>query len=53
MAEATPATKRQLGRLRKKIAIGSKEADRGKFVDGAKVFADVRERSAQRKRARK
>ncbi|HEV2687130.1 MAG TPA: hypothetical protein VGV35_01210 [Bryobacteraceae bacterium] len=40
-----------LAELRKKIAIGSKEADRGEFVDGKKVFAEIRRRSAERKRA--
>jgi antitoxin ParD1/3/4 len=37
--------------LRKEIAIGSTEADRGEFVDGDEVFAAVRKRSVERKRA--
>jgi antitoxin ParD1/3/4 len=42
----------RLARLRKEIAIGSDQADRGEFVDGAETFAAIRRRSAQRKRAR-
>lgn len=38
--------------LRKEIAIGSAEADRGEFVDGEETFASIRKRSAQRKRAK-
>ena len=35
--------------LRKEIALGAREADRGKFVDGARAFADIRRKSRQRK----
>jgi antitoxin ParD1/3/4 len=42
----------RLAELRKEIAIGSKQADRGEFVDGAEAFAEIRRRSAQRKRAK-
>jgi antitoxin ParD1/3/4 len=42
----------RLSELRKEIAIGSGEADRGEFVDGEETFAEIRERSAQRKRAK-
>jgi hypothetical protein len=35
--------------LRKEIALGAHEADRGKFVDGAKAFAGIRRKSKQRK----
>ncbi len=35
--------------LRKEIALGASEADRGKFVDGAKTFAHIRRKSKQRK----
>jgi antitoxin ParD1/3/4 len=42
----------RLAELRKEIAIGSDEADRGQFVDGAKTFAEIRRRSAERKRAK-
>jgi antitoxin ParD1/3/4 len=41
----------RLSELRKKIAIGSDQADRGEFVDGEKAFAEIRRRSAGRKRA--
>ena len=40
----------RLAQLRKEIAIGSKQADRGEFVDGAEAFAEIRRRSAGRKR---
>ncbi len=39
----------RLAELRKEIALGASEADRGKFVDGAKVVADIRRKSKQRK----
>jgi len=39
----------RLAELRKKIALGAREADRGKFVDGARTFADIRRKSKQRK----
>jgi predicted transcriptional regulator len=39
--------------LRKEIAIGTAEADRGEFVDGEEVFAEIRKRSAKQKRAKK
>jgi antitoxin ParD1/3/4 len=42
----------RLAELRKEIAIGSKQADRGEFVDGEKTFAEIRRRSAERKRAK-
>ena len=42
----------RLSELRKDIAAGIAEADRGQFVDGPRAFAKVRERSAQRRRVR-
>ncbi len=42
----------QLAELRREIAIGSEEADRGEFVDAKETFAEIRRRSADRKRAR-
>lgn len=42
----------RLSELRKEIAIGSEEADRGEFVDGKQTFAEIRRRSAVRKRAK-
>jgi antitoxin ParD1/3/4 len=42
----------RLAELRKAISIGSKQADRGEFVDGEETFAEIRRRSARRKRAK-
>src|ERR1700730_13259851 len=42
----------RLAELRKEIAIGIKKADRGQFVDRPEAFAKIRQRSAQRKRAK-
>lgn len=42
----------RIAELRKQIAIGAAEADRGEFVDGEEVFADIRKRSGARKRAK-
>jgi antitoxin ParD1/3/4 len=42
----------RLAELRKEIAVGSEQADRGKFVDGEKAFADIRRHSAARKRGK-
>ena len=53
LKEREELKKLRLAELRKEIAIGSEEADRGKFVDGAKTFAEIRRRSAERKRAKK
>jgi antitoxin ParD1/3/4 len=39
--------------LRKQIALGAKQADRGELVNGDQVFAQIRRRSSQRKRTRK
>lgn len=39
----------RLVELRKEIAIGSEQADRGQFVDGEEAFAQIRWRSAGRK----
>lgn len=41
----------RLADLRKEIAIGSEEADRGEFVDSEETFAKIRRRSVTRKRA--
>jgi hypothetical protein len=43
---------RVLAELRKEIAIGSEQADRGEFVDGKETFAQIRKRSAKRKRTK-
>jgi antitoxin ParD1/3/4 len=42
----------RLSELRKEIAIGSEQADRGEFVEGEATFAEIRRRSAERKRAK-
>ena len=39
----------RLAELRKEIALGARQADRGKFVDGARTFAEIRRKSKQRK----
>ena len=39
----------RLAELRKEIAAGSEQADRGQFVDGPEAFAKIRQRSAKRK----
>jgi antitoxin ParD1/3/4 len=41
----------RLAELRKEIALGSEQADRGEFVDGEETFSEIRRRSAMRKRA--
>ena len=41
----------RLAQLQKEIALGSKQADRGEFVDGAKAFREIRKHSAARHRA--
>jgi antitoxin ParD1/3/4 len=43
----------RLSELRREIAAGGAEADRGEFVDGEATFAQIRQRGAQRKRARR
>jgi len=40
----------RLAELRKEIAAGSAQADRGEFVDGLEAFKKIRRLSAQRKR---
>jgi antitoxin ParD1/3/4 len=42
----------RIAALRKEIAIGGAPADRGELVDGEQVFSEIRERSAERKRAK-
>src|ERR1700676_3642182 len=42
----------RLAELRREIAIGSEQADRGEFVDGEHTFIEIRRRSAARKRAK-
>lgn len=40
----------RLADLRKEIALGGEQADRGEFVDGPAAFASIRKRSAERKK---
>lgn len=42
----------RLAQLRKEIAIGGEQADRGEFVDGEETFTEIRRRSAAWKRAK-
>jgi len=42
----------RLAELRKEIAVGARQADRGQFVDGPEAFARIRQRGAQRKRSK-
>jgi antitoxin ParD1/3/4 len=42
----------RLAELRKQIAVGIGQADQGEFVDGKVAFTKLRERSAERKRAK-
>jgi antitoxin ParD1/3/4 len=43
----------RLAELRREIAIGSAEADRGELVAGNQVFSAIRKRSAERKRVKR
>ena len=40
----------RLAELRKEIALGGEQADRGELVDGPEAFAKIGKRSAQRKK---
>jgi antitoxin ParD1/3/4 len=42
----------RLAELRKEIAVGGEQADRGQFVNGPEAFAKLRQRSTQRKRSK-
>jgi antitoxin ParD1/3/4 len=52
LEEKEELKKLRLAELRKEIAMGSAEADRGEFVDGEETFSAIRTRSAGRKRAK-
>jgi antitoxin ParD1/3/4 len=43
----------RVAELRREIAIGSEQADRSEFVDGEQTFAEIRQRSAERKRVKR
>jgi antitoxin ParD1/3/4 len=52
LKEREELKKLRLAELRKAIAIGSEQADHGEFVDGEETFAEIRRRSAERKRSK-
>lgn len=52
LKEREELKKIRLAELRKEIAVGVEQADRGEFVDGPEAFDKVRQRSAQRKRGK-
>lgn len=43
----------RLDELRREIAVGSAQADRGQFVDGRDAFRRIRAKSSERRAARK
>jgi len=43
----------RLDELRREIAVGSAETDRGQFVDGKDAFRRIREKSGRRRAAHK
>lgn len=43
----------RLAELRKEIALGGEQADRGELVNGPEVFEKIRKRSAERKKRTK
>jgi antitoxin ParD1/3/4 len=50
LKEREDLRKARLEALRKEIAIGVEQADRGEFVDGKRVFQELRRRSGERRR---
>jgi antitoxin ParD1/3/4 len=52
LKEREDLKKLRLAELRREIAVGSEQADRGEFVDGPEAFAKIRQRSTQRKHAK-
>ena len=52
LKEREELKKLRLAELRRKIAIGSEQADRGEFVDGSQAFGKIRQRSVERKRVK-
>jgi antitoxin ParD1/3/4 len=53
LKEREELKKLRVAELRKEIAIGIEQADRGEFVDGVEAFAKIRKRSAERKRVKR
>ena len=52
LKEREDSKKLRFAALRKEIALGARQADRGEFVDGPPTFAKIRHKSAQQKRTR-
>ena len=52
LKEREELKKLRLAELRKQIAIGSEQADRGELIDGDEAFTRIRAKSASRKSAR-
>jgi antitoxin ParD1/3/4 len=50
LEERETARQEALEELRKHIAIGVEQADRGEFIDGDEVFEELKRLSAQRRR---
>lgn len=50
LKEREDLRKARLEALRKEIAIGIEQADRGEFVDGERGFQELRRRSGERRR---
>jgi len=50
LKEREDLRKARLEGLRKEIAIGVEQADRGEFVNGKRVFQELRRRSGERRR---
>ena len=53
LKEREDLKKLRLAELRREIALGVEQADRGNFVDGPRTFARIREKGIKRKRVRK
>jgi antitoxin ParD1/3/4 len=53
LKEREQAKKYELARLRREIALGTEQAERGELIDGEAGFARLRKRSRTRKRAKK
>jgi len=53
LKEREQAKKSELARLRREIALGTEQAERGELIDGEAVFARLLKRSQTRKRAKK
>ena len=42
----------RIAEIRREIALGAKQADRGDLIDGGQVFTKIRRKSAHRKRTK-